>query len=1543
MKQHRYVKWLSALGCAFVLCALGPATLSADTAQYFYDPLGRLIGVVDGQGNVATYRYDRVGNLLSITRGSATVPVVTNVSPNPLDAGSTVPLTITGSSLDFATVASSHPEMTIGLPISTATTITVPITLPNPTQFGQTTLTITSVGGTTTPLTIRQPTPTITGMTPATALVNAIVIIQGTGFGTKPGSNLVTFPGPSGTRLVVSIVSESFTQIAVRVPANVSRGLVFVQVGSLVSNGFQSLIDTASPIVASILPFDGQTGVPPNTRITATFDEQVDPATVTNDTFFVGGPGVIRLPGTITVAPDQRSITFIPAQPLATITPHVVTVGTGFGTFLKDISGNPIAAAVVASFTTGTTVDTTGPTITNVSPAAGAATAPTNAVIRVQFNEAIHPPSVTDTNVFLQVGGVPVPVIRTLEQNSTVIRLQLAGGALLQANTAYQVTLTTGLLDQSGNPLSAAFASVFTTGTGTDVVPPSVSSVSPPDGTNDISTTTSILVTFSEPIAPASVNTASTFVFTGGGFTGNIPGGFSVSADQQVVTFTPTAPLFAGQTYILTLSGIEDTSGNRLAAFSSSFTTQADTGGGVVPASAFVFATPNALFANGQTITRVTIDNIADANGFLVPDGTRVAVTAAPAFQQTSAGGTILGGTTSAADSRFTIFTTASGRVRFDYQSPMLVLAPGFSASAFIQVANLTPLGIPVSLIGSSPVTLVTSQTATISFNPSVLLPNGTSQAEVSIVVRDPINTLDDFGRPIPAGTVMGAGVLSAQGPLGTINGGTVAPDPRYKLFSAKTGGLIDFTYTAPNLVQGPTDQASDTFSAVSVDLAGNLLDAFGFNSIFLSTGGCVGNECVEGGFTGPLPKLLALSPGSGESNVGTTAPIMAQFSQSINPATVTVATFAVSSGGTPILGTYALSAGPNGPNTVVTYTPPAPWTAGTVIDVTLTTGIKNTAGNPLLASTFNSFSVAPGPDTTGPSVVRASLGNSLTNVPHNAVINVQFNQPVNAVTLTSTTFTVSAGGTPISGRISLSNGEFGVNTIATFIQDQLLASDTLYTISISTGVTDSSGNPLTPAFGSTFRTATGPPVTDVGQPSVDSVSPPNGQLEVPLNPTVEVRMDKTINPLTVSAGSFRLSALQQGSVEGTTTFATDQKSWTFAPAAPLSPTRQHTVQLTTGLRDIAGNRLSSPNAWIFVTGTTLSNPAGPQVDSVTPPNNATNVFLNQPITIRFLEPLAVATVTNQTVFISRGGTPVSGVLSLLENNRAIRWVPANAGTLAPNSLHTITITTGVTGLSTNHLATPLTFSFTTGTATDTTAPAVTSVSPVNGAQNVARNTQIQVTFNEPIDLASAQNGFELVHTDSGTPISGALTLSPDRTVLQFVPAFPLFAGQSFTISLFGIADSVGNQMVLTSSDFATAVAPGTNTSNVPDSSTVVSSPTNLTADGLQTSTITISGIRRGGVPVADGTIIGVTTAPAFRTDSFPGTLVGGTPSGDDARFTLYTVAGGTVTLTYRTPSLPSGNNRDSYVQVVGVDAVGAPMNLIGVRRLRLFGTGGGQ
>jgi YD repeat-containing protein len=85
MTQRVFSTFVTVLASALLLCAvaLTPA-MAADQAQYVYDDLGRLVQVIDGQGNVATYNYDAVGNLLSITRntGGVGAPTVTALTPN---------------------------------------------------------------------------------------------------------------------------------------------------------------------------------------------------------------------------------------------------------------------------------------------------------------------------------------------------------------------------------------------------------------------------------------------------------------------------------------------------------------------------------------------------------------------------------------------------------------------------------------------------------------------------------------------------------------------------------------------------------------------------------------------------------------------------------------------------------------------------------------------------------------------------------------------------------------------------------------------------------------------------------------------------------------------------------------------------------------------------------------------------------------------------------------------------------------------------------------------------------------------------------------------------------------------------------------------------------------------------------------------------------------------------------------------------------------------------------------------------------------------
>lgn len=58
--------------------------------QYVYDALGRLVKVIDGQGNVAEYVYDAVGNILEIRRSTISGLAMFDFTPQGGAVGTTV-------------------------------------------------------------------------------------------------------------------------------------------------------------------------------------------------------------------------------------------------------------------------------------------------------------------------------------------------------------------------------------------------------------------------------------------------------------------------------------------------------------------------------------------------------------------------------------------------------------------------------------------------------------------------------------------------------------------------------------------------------------------------------------------------------------------------------------------------------------------------------------------------------------------------------------------------------------------------------------------------------------------------------------------------------------------------------------------------------------------------------------------------------------------------------------------------------------------------------------------------------------------------------------------------------------------------------------------------------------------------------------------------------------------------------------------------------------------------------------------------------------
>jgi hypothetical protein len=104
--------------------------------------------------------------------------------------------------------------------------------------------------------------------------------------------------------------------------------------------------DTTAPVLSSTSPAASSTGVPVNTRISATFNEVMDPQSLSATSFTVtqGGAAVA---GTVSYGPGTIA-TFTPSTALA---PGLVYTASLSGV-VTDLQGNPLAASSW-SFTTG--------------------------------------------------------------------------------------------------------------------------------------------------------------------------------------------------------------------------------------------------------------------------------------------------------------------------------------------------------------------------------------------------------------------------------------------------------------------------------------------------------------------------------------------------------------------------------------------------------------------------------------------------------------------------------------------------------------------------------------------------------------------------------------------------------------------------------------------------------------------------------------------------------------------------------------------------------------------------------------------------------------------------------------------------------------------------------------------------------------------------------------------------------------------------------------------------------------------------------------
>jgi hypothetical protein len=167
--------------------------------------------------------------------------------------------------------------------------------------------------------------------------------------------NATTFMLKLGNTAVAGSITYSgmtavFTPASPLLPNTLYTGIITTGAKDTAGNAMAanynwSFITGSVPVVVSTDPANTATGVPLNKKITATFNQVMDPATVNNTTFTLYN-GTTPVTGTVTYA--GTTAMFTPAVNLNPLTVYTGTITTG----AKNTAGNGMAANYVWTFTT---------------------------------------------------------------------------------------------------------------------------------------------------------------------------------------------------------------------------------------------------------------------------------------------------------------------------------------------------------------------------------------------------------------------------------------------------------------------------------------------------------------------------------------------------------------------------------------------------------------------------------------------------------------------------------------------------------------------------------------------------------------------------------------------------------------------------------------------------------------------------------------------------------------------------------------------------------------------------------------------------------------------------------------------------------------------------------------------------------------------------------------------------------------------------------------------------------------------------------------
>ncbi|MEZ7893140.1 MAG: Ig-like domain-containing protein [Candidatus Wallbacteria bacterium] len=1092
------------------------------------------------------------------------------------------------------------------------------------------------------------------------------------------------------------------------------------------------------PFAVKTTPADGEANAPINTQIKIMFSKPMDYLTINKSSFMVMDEVGSSVDGNVTYDAASYVATFTPAAALSKNSTFSVFVPAYL---VKDAEGYQLDKNLSVSFKTeGDTENTAkiyesrkSPKVVRTSPDVNAADVALDSYIMADFTMPLSQQKIADSTIVVNDG------IKDISGKTVYVekdnQLMFIPDKNLETGKVYRVNITARDIESiDGFKLPQNYSWSFSTRKPRDEAPPEVVSVSPINGSYDVSEQARIAASFSEEIEPTTLNK---YTVTLSENNQDVNGKIIYDRRTLKAAFVPYEKLKLGQKYTMIIStAVKDMAGNPMKEpVQWSFFTKKPI---VVEKPKIVKTFPASDEKNIKIDTKIFIYfnksmNESTCNVFNV---------------KLSAGDKVIPVSTNFIKNGN--FVTIIPLENLEYSTVYKI-----SVSGRISDNDQQQLG---SDYQASFTTMEKPDTTPPEIVKIIPEDNALSVALNSIISVS-------FTEPIAKGSIS-ASCISVKNEKGIRINGSLNFDESDNVLTFIPEAKFEYM---TKYVVALTDSIKDR--------AGNRLRAgktWSFTTLMAP-------DITP-------PKVISCFPKNLEKQLAVNTTVQIIFSERLKEGVVnnkTIVLYDENGTETPAAVTY------DAIMRRATITPRRNLEYSTNYKIVVTKIIQDMAGNGMRETFVSQFKTLAAPDRTRPELASACPEAGAINVSLDTSINMSFTKKLDPLTVTNKNIFLRNENTHSDVAIEISyNDKLKQIDI---IPHEKLSYSTTYQLVLSRGVTDSAGNLFDSTIVVEFTTKDAP---DVTPPEIKKTVPANQAKNVSVDSSIVISFTKKLKDSTITERNITLLEIKDGAQSEIFCKIAYQEKDLKIVVTPISKLKYASAYklLIKSISDTAGNLMKEMQSVYFNTEEEPDTEP-PSVKECYPKNKAANISVKTELYLKFNEPVEPETLNLDNLKLTVNKTNVEFEALYQPESNSVVIKPVKP--LEYDKLYTFEAVNEISDLAGNKMLASYVFQFRTCEVPDYEKPKINSIQPLNGSLGVTKSAQIQVYFSKKLKPASVNKFTFFVNNDqSGEQVDGKIHYDEAKNCAVFMPREDLRDGITYRAKVTeGVTDKAGNPL----------------------------------------------------------------------------------------------------------------------------------------------------